>query len=171
MANQYAPDAKRCYPAPFIDDSQHVVPDWIDYNGHMSVIYYLPAFERAFSTIYKELALGRELIEATGISIFTTEQHITFKKELFSGDPLLIITQLIDVGEKGCQWFQTMFHAKEGYLASTCEHLMLFVDVKERRSTKMPMQAAKTLGWLMSSHGNLPKPADVGRRIALSIRA
>ncbi|WP_151114458.1 thioesterase family protein [Hypericibacter adhaerens] len=151
----------------FVDESQQVPPGWIDYNGHMSLIYYPQAFEHAFSPIYEELALGREMIAATGISLFTAEQHLTFKREVFSGDPLRITTQLIDFGGKSCQWIQAMFHAREGYLSSTCEHLMLFVDIKQRRAAEMPEAASRTLDRVLAAHRHIPAPAETGRHIAM----
>jgi acyl-CoA thioester hydrolase len=152
---------------PFADESQRVSPDWIDYNGHMSLIYYPQAFEHAFSAVYKELALGHALIAATGTSIFTAEQHLTFKREVFSGDPLRITTQLIGFNDKSCHWFQAMSHAGKGYLSSTCEHLMLFVDVKQRRATWMPEEASRTLDRVLATHRHIPAQAEIGRHIAM----
>ena len=35
-------------PAPYINETQSVLSEWIDMNGHMNIAYYLTAFDRAF---------------------------------------------------------------------------------------------------------------------------
>ena len=33
--------------SPFVTDIKKVLPEWIDYNGHMNVAYYTLAFDEA----------------------------------------------------------------------------------------------------------------------------
>ncbi|MEZ5831982.1 MAG: thioesterase family protein [Dongiaceae bacterium] len=151
----------------FVDTSQSVLSEWMDYNKHMNIIHYQRVFERAMGHVCAELSIGSEMMVATGVSLFTGEQHIVFKRELFAGDQLRIETQLIDLDERKSHWFQTMFNERKNYVASTCEHLILFVDTKVRRVTKAPAEVLQKLERILELHRKLPMPDDVGRRINL----
>lgn len=150
-----------------VDETQQVLQDWIDYNNHMSARFYALAYERAFSKACDSLDLGSAFISLTNQSIFTAEQHVTFRRELLVGDPLRITTQLVEISEKSCLFFQAMFNAEKDYLASTCEQLVLFVDVKTRCAIKILPQIARKLTRLVVMDGVFPAPTDLGRKITL----
>src|SRR5210317_352202 len=63
--------------------SQKIIKDWIDYNGHMNVAYYLLIFDRygadKLNTIFK---MGEESAKTTGMSTMIVENNITYRQEL-----------------------------------------------------------------------------------------
>jgi len=58
-----------------------------------------------------------------------------------------------------------MYHAADGYLASTCEFLSLHVDLSIRRVTQLPNGILDRLGEVMEAHGTLPPSDNIGRVI------
>src|SRR3546814_12716097 len=81
-----------------------------------------------------DLAMMRE----RNASSFTSELHITYQRELMEGDPIRVTTQLLGFDAKRCHFVQCMYHAGDGYLASTLEWLLLYIDMTARRVTVMP---------------------------------
>lgn len=124
--------------APFETDRVSVRPEWIDYNGHMNVAYYIRAFDEAFDEIYLVMGVDGDAIRRTGISTFTAEMHITYQREVKEGDRLRITTQLIDFDAKRMHFIQCMFHADQGYLAATDEWLIMCVDLTQRKAIPFP---------------------------------
>jgi len=55
---------------PFLFETE-VKPEWIDYNGHMNVAYYVLAFDHAIDDFYGRLGLG----EAYAPSASTTARR------------------------------------------------------------------------------------------------
>jgi acyl-CoA thioester hydrolase len=154
--------------APFETDRLVVRPEWIDYNGHMNVAFYIKAFDEAFDELYTLLGFDDETIKRTGISTFTAEMHITYQREVREGDRLRIATQLIDFDAKRMHYIQSMYHAEEGFLAATDEWLIMCVDLVRRKSVAIPEPLRRFLGEVKRTHSALMLPPEAGRRISLS---
>src|SRR3546814_15260526 len=75
---------------PFDRHRAVVLPEWIDYNGHMNVDYYLLAFDQATDLFFDHLGLGAAHRAATGGSTFAGDIHLTYRRELREGDPLRV---------------------------------------------------------------------------------
>jgi acyl-CoA thioester hydrolase len=157
-------------PAPFVSTKLQVLPQWIDGNGHMNVAFYLRAFDLAFDEVFEQLDLGTELMTTAATSTFAAEMHITFQGEVFEGDRLRITSQLIGMDAKKFHWFQAMYHAEKGYLAGTCEWMILFIDMTQRRVTEIPAATRAHLEKVLAAHAALPRPPEVGRQIDLNNR-
>ncbi len=93
-----------------------VAPEWIDYNGHMNVAYYVLAFDRATDRLFDYLGIGEAYRRATRHSIFALEAHVTYERELREGDEFEIATQLIDADRKRLHLFHAMTRSEDGEL-------------------------------------------------------
>ena len=153
--------------APLQLSDQKVLPEWIDFNGHMNVAYYVVAFDHGVDGLANHLDIGPEGIDRRGTSTFTLEMHINYLKELNLGDPLRLTCQLLDFDAKRIHYFFHMYHAHEGYLAATCEQMLLHVDLAERRSCPFPNNVQQALTELMALHRALPRPEQAGRAIGI----
>lgn len=144
-----------------------VPPDWIDYNGHMNVAYYVLAFDRGTDRLLDHLGLGGAYRRATSHSMFVLEAHVTYERELKAGDPIAVTTQLIDADHRRLHIFHRLYHESAGYLAATNELLALHVDLAGPRAADMPAIAQTVVARLIAAHRKLPAPPQLGRRIAL----
>lgn len=152
--------------APFDRHRAVVLPEWIDYNGHMNVAYYLLAFDHATDAFLDWLGLDAAHREATGGTTFAGDIHLTYQREVKAGDPLRITTQLLGHDEKRLRFFCGMYHAEEGYLAATMESLSLYVDLNHRRVSVLPDAIRRRLDEVFAAHSTLPLPPEAGRVIA-----
>jgi len=100
-----------------------VRPEWIDYNGHMNVAYYVLVFDHATDAMRERLGLGEAYRAATGNTVYVLEAHLTYARELKEGDPMEIRTELLDRDAKRLHYFHRMFHARDNFLAATTEQL------------------------------------------------
>jgi acyl-CoA thioester hydrolase len=152
--------------APFDRYRAVVLPEWIDYNGHMNVAYYLLAFDQATDTFFDYLGLDAAHREATGGTTFAGDIHLTYQREVKRGDPLRITTQLLGFDDKRLRFFQQMYHAEAGFLSATMECLSLYVDLERRRVSVFPAPIRERLAAVFAAHRGLPLPAEAGRVIA-----
>lgn len=157
-------------PVPFDRHRATVRPEWIDYNGHMNVAYYVLAFDQATDTFFDFLGVGEAYRKATGFSFFALEQHVTYQGEVKLGDPLRISTQLLGHDAKRIQFFHRMYHAGTGRLAATIEDLGLHVDLTTRKAVAFPADIQARLAAVAAAHAVLPRPAEAGRGIVLGPR-
>jgi acyl-CoA thioester hydrolase len=144
-----------------------VAPEWIDYNGHMNVAYYVLAFDRATDRLFEYLGIGEQYRRATGHSIFALEAHVTYERELREGDAFEITTQLIDADRKRLHLFHAMTRPQSGELAATIEVMGLHVDMAGPRSAPLPDDAFAKVEALLVQHRRLPPPPQLGRKIGI----
>jgi acyl-CoA thioester hydrolase len=144
-----------------------VRPEWIDFNGHMNVAYYVLAFDRATDKFFDWLGLDEAYRQATNRSTFALEQHILYLREVRLGDPLRFTTQLIDHDAKRIHYFHRMYHDGEGYLAATTEIVSLHVDLGRRRGVALGAPENARLLALAAAHAELPRPEQCGRAIGI----
>jgi acyl-CoA thioester hydrolase len=144
-----------------------VEPSWIDYNGHMNVAYYHQAFDQATDHFLDYIGLGEEYLKREQGSMFALEDHLIYVKELREGEPFRIEVQLLDFDEKRVHYFQRMLHGEKGFLAATCEHLSIFVDMKVRRSALMPPHVTEALERLAEDERGLKRPELAGRPMGI----
>ena len=72
---------------PIFLSSQKIVKDWIDYNNHMNVSYYLLMFDLyGAETLNNIFKMGEESAKTTMKSTMIVESHITYNQELQLND-------------------------------------------------------------------------------------
>lgn len=140
-----------------------VEADWIDYNGHMNVAWYVAMFDQSLARVLNMLGCGSETIAATGGSCFTLESHIRYLRELREGAAVRIEFQLLEADHKRLHYYQRMFHDGDeadggGFLAATCEDINMHVDMNARRSAPFPPAAAERVAALLAAHAGLETP-------------
>ncbi|SME97697.1 (3S)-malyl-CoA thioesterase [Tistlia consotensis] len=144
-----------------------VEPGWIDYNGHMNVAFYLFAFDRGYDVFMDRIGVDQAFRERTGGTIFTGEAHVSYHAELKLDAPIALTLQVIGYDRKRLHTFMTMRHAEEDFLAATVEWMSLFVDLNTRRVAEMPDEIYAALDAIGRAHAALPRPAAVGKSIAM----
>ena len=154
-------------PAPFDQFRHKVQSDWIDYNQHMNMGYYMVVFDFATDAWLDYLGMDAKHREANQVTTFTLEGHITYDREVMRDDPLRFTTRLLDFDEKRIHYFHEMYHAEQGYLAATNELMTLHVSLQTRRAAPMADSVLERLTMIKKAHVQLPIPTQVGRLIGL----
>jgi len=114
--------------------SQKIIKDWIDYNDHMNVAYYLLIFDKfGADNLNRIFKMGEESAKNTGMSTMIVETNITYNQELKLDDEVDINLLYFDHDKKRLQYKMEMINKKEGYLASTFEALALYVNLNTRK--------------------------------------
>jgi len=114
--------------------SQKIIKDWIDYNGHMNVAYYLLVFDRygadRLNTIFK---MGEESAKNTGMSTMIVENNIAYKRELKVDEEVDINLIYFNHDKKRLHYKFEMINKKDNSLSATFEALALYVNLKDRK--------------------------------------
>ena len=140
-----------------------VLREWIDYNGHFNLAYYMVAFDHGTDAFWDAFGLDDPYRARTGTSTYALESHVTYRRELREGDPFRITSVLLDFDAKRIHYFHRMYHDTENYLAATNELLFINVDVAHSRSTPFAADMQETLGRIREAHRRLEVPAESGR--------
>jgi len=141
----------------------HVLPEWIDVNGHMNVAYYVLAFDLGVDALWARFGITEEHIQSTDSSTFAVESHVLYRRELKEADPYLVTAQILAFDEKRIHQFQRMYHAEEKFLAATAEWMNLHVDLATRRVAPWPASILEGIHEAARAQGDWPYPDDAGR--------
>lgn len=144
-----------------------VQDEWIDYNGHMNLAYYVLIFDHATDALLDHLALDEAYRAETGCSVFVAEAHVTYEREVMAGEAVRVATRVIDCDDKRLHVFHEMYTEPGDELTATNELMILHVDLDARRTTPFPAKPRSTMAALKDRNAGLPKPGQVGRIIGI----
>jgi acyl-CoA thioester hydrolase len=171
MNSTHRQDDRVTIPAPFAMHQSVVRPEWIDFNGHMNLAYYVVVFDEATDTLFNALGIGRAYKQATNNGTFAAETHTLYERELLLDDRLRVVTQAVAADARRLHIVHEMFREGEAERAAMQEIMYLHVDLGLRRVAPFPADAAARVQEAVAAHAALPRPAGLGRRIAMPERA
>jgi acyl-CoA thioester hydrolase len=155
------------FQTPFARHVEPVRPEWIDYNGHMNVAYYLIVFDNATDAFFDALGFDAAWRAASGRSFFAVEGHIRYLGETKLGQDLAVETRLLGVDAKRIHYFHTMRVEGTPTIASSFECLSLHVGMATRRSTPFAPEDLARAQAAAAAHAALPPPEGVGSAVAM----
>lgn len=154
-------------PAPLLLHRATVLPDWVDYNGHMSEPYYVLVFGHATDAFLDHIGMDDAARRATCTSLFTAEAHINYLREAHEGEGLRIATQLLGHDAKRVHLHHAMTRERDGTLLAATELMLLHVDTSTGRTAPILPGPLARIEAIAEAHAALPRPAHAGRAIAL----
>jgi carnitine 3-dehydrogenase len=101
---------------------------------------------------------------ANGGSFFTVETHIRHLGEVGAGEPVRVLTQVIEGKGKRMHLFHSLLHG-DGRLLATGEHILIHVSLATRAAAEPAPQIAAELGRIAALHAGLPPPEGLGRAV------
>jgi len=130
---------------------QRVIPiDWTDYNGHMNDSRYAQVFSEAADATMVILGADENYV-ASGMSYFTVDMQTSYLDECHAGDAINVRTKIIEGAGKKLR-VQHAMHHQDGRLLSSCEMLLIHVDLNTRKSCEPRADIAKTLADVVAQH-------------------
>jgi acyl-CoA thioester hydrolase len=135
--------------------SQKIIKDWIDYNDHMNVSYYLLIFDKyGADTLNNIFKMGEHSAKTTGKSTMIVESNITYNQELKIDDQVDINLTYFNHDKKRLQYKMEMIHKEKKYLASTIEVLALYVDLNTRKVSEFESEKIMIMDNYISEHNS-----------------
>ncbi len=153
--------------APLVLHHGTIRGDWIDYNGHMNVAYYVLVFDNATDALLDYLGMDEAYRSRTGFTTYVLETHVTYDRELKENDAVRVETQLLDFDPKRLHYFSRMFNDSEGFLAATTEIMLMHIDSQGPKAAAMPGPVLERVEAVMAAHRTLPRPREAGRVIGI----
>ncbi len=153
---------------PPVQHREIVRGEWIDYNGHMNVAFFVLVFDHATDAMLETLTLGEVYRGASGHSVYILEAHVNYLAEVHEGQFIAVSTQLIDCDAKRLHYYHRMFRESDGVLAATTEQVLVHVDTTAGRSVPMPAAARREARRLAAAHAIYGVPEHHGRKIGLA---
>lgn len=150
-----------------ITSGTRILPEWIDYNGHLMDGYYLVAFSDATEAVLAELGFGPAYLERTGCTIYTVEAHLTYRREVSLDTPISVATHVVDHDAKRIHVVHDMTDSSTGERLATAEVMFVHVDQSTGKVAPMPEAQAASVAAMAAAHAALERAPDIGRRVGI----
>ena len=161
------PEKRLISPPAYESTMLSVKPEWIDYNGHMNVAYYMVAFDLGVDQLMDSVGLGQAYRAAKDCSTFALESHITYESEMLVDDPIRVRSVFLESDKKRFVYYMEMTHGETGILVATLLQLSIHMDLRARRTALMPPDIQANITRMRQAQSVLARPSRVGRVIQL----
>jgi len=145
-----------------------VLPEWVDYNGHLRDAYYLLLFSLATDALMDQLGLDAAGRAATGHSLYTLECHLNFVQEVKLGQQVEVRTQILGHDQKRLHLNHSLHLSGEAPLLAASEQMLLNVATALGRAAPFAEPVQSRVAALARAHQGLPSPQFAGRAIRLA---
>lgn len=153
--------------APLQLHQTQVLPEWVDYNGHMSESCYLLAFGDSTDAFFRFIGIDEAYRDEGGHSFYTVETHLHNLREVALAAPLRLSLQLLDLDDKRVHLFHAMQHGDTGDLLATAEQMLVHVNMQQGRAAPILPPIHQHLQSILLAHATMPRPAQAGSSIGI----
>ena len=131
-----------------------VLPEWIDYNGHMQDAYYGLVFSHSADAFQDEVGFDAAYRKATGCTIYLLEDHKHFLREVKEGEAVLVETRVLACDAKRFHLHMQMLCGEE--VAAVAEMMELHVrQDSQPRAAPIPQEILARLEAAVLSEGEI----------------
>ena len=154
--------------SPYKTRNQQVLPDWIDYNGHMNVAYYTLAFDKALDFFFEDvLGIGPSFVEKNKEGPFALKASYNYFSELLEKEIFFVDISILDFDSKRVHLFGEMRKDKSLELSAVFETVLMNMDLSARTVKQYPDRVLELLSIFKSSLVVDNIPIEIGKRITL----
>jgi acyl-CoA thioester hydrolase len=142
-----------------------VLPEWLDYNNHMNVAYYIATFDLGIDALKAVYGINASYIENEKRSTVALEAHITYHNEASLGEQLDVHTRVLDFDAKRTHLYQEMYRGD--VRLATQETLSISFNLQARKSCAFDETVAARIAALHGAQQALPRPTWAGQAVGI----
>ena len=129
-----------------------IIKDWIDYNGHMNLSYYILVFDMGAEVILSKFKMGEQSAKTTKRSTMVVETHTNYIKEVKENDEVIIYLSHVDHDKKRLHYKLEMYDKTKNTLSATTEVLSLYIDLNIRKVAEIEKEKIIIIDDFINSH-------------------
>ena len=116
--------------------SQKIIKEWVDYNNHLNMAYYILIFDQAWEVMLKKFRMGAESAKTEKRSTMVVETNTKYISEIKEDDDVDIIATFFDHDKKRLHLKLEMIEQKTRKISASMEWLSLYVNLETRKVTE-----------------------------------
>jgi len=122
-----------------------IIKDWIDYNGHMNLSYYILIFDMGAEKILSKFKMGEHSAKTTKKSTMVVETHTNYIREVKQNDEVIVSLSHLDHDKKRLHYKLEMREKSTNDLSATTEVLALYMDLGKRKVSEFEEEKVKII--------------------------
>ena len=156
------------YNTPLVLHSKKVLPEWIDYNGHMNVVYYTLVFDNSLDFFLEEiLGIGESHAIKKKQGPFVLQAHYHYLNEMNLNEEFNVRLLVVDCDKKRMHLCLDIFSKKQKKVIAVAEKILINVNLNIRKVEHYPSWAFNRLVLLKNTHKKASFPEVLGKKISL----
>jgi acyl-CoA thioester hydrolase len=146
-----------------------ILPEWIDYNGHLRDAYYGLIVSLATDALMDHVGLDAGYRTRTGCTLYTVEMHIHFLREVKQNETVGVSVRIAGADAKRVHAVFEMTPNGQSAVAATAELMLLHVRQHGGTvsTTAFPPQVSAALAQLEQQSAGMPAGGPGSRQMAL----
>ena len=105
--------------------SQTIIKEWVDYNNHLNMAYYILVFDQAWEIMLEKIKMGADSAKNSKRSTMVVETHTQYISEVKENDEVDIMLTYFDHDKKRLHLKLEMIEKKTQKISATMEWISL----------------------------------------------
>ena len=113
-----------------------VKQEWVDYNNHMNMAYYVLIFDQALEVALEKFKMGESSAKDLNRSTMVVETNTKYLSEVKQGEEIDIHMTYFDHDKKRLHIKMEMIEKSKKKISATIEWISLYIDLGKRKVTE-----------------------------------
>jgi acyl-CoA thioester hydrolase len=146
-----------------------ILPEWIDYNGHLRDAYYALILSLASDALMERVGLDAAYRRRTGCTLYTVEMHIHYLHEMKQTDTATVSVRIAGADHKRIHAAFEILRAADAPPAAAAEAMLLHVQQQGTAvsSAPFPAEVSAAIAQLQTASAAMSAAAPGSRRMEL----
>ncbi len=119
--------------------------EWVDYNKHMNMAYYVLVFDQAWEVALEKFKMGESAAKNFDRSTMVVETNTKYLKEVMEGEKVDINVTFFDHDNIRLHLKMEMVETRSKKVSATMEWISLYIDLSKRRVTEFEEDRIKLM--------------------------
>ena len=125
--------------------SFRVKEEWVDYNDHMNMAYYVLVFDQALEVALEKLKMGESAARDLNRSTMVVETNTKYVSEVKQGQEIYIYMTYFDHDKKRLHIKMEMIEKSKKKISASIEWISLYINLSERKVTEFEEEKLKLM--------------------------
>ena len=134
--------------------SQKIIKEWVDYNNHLNMAYYVLIFDQACEVILERFKMGADSAKNEMRSTMVVETNTRYISEIKQGDEVDVMLTFFDHDKKRLHLKLEIIEKKTKKISASIEWLSLYVNLETRKVTAFESEKINLMDNFMSQNKN-----------------
>ena len=122
-----------------------VKKEWVDYNNHMNMAYYVLVFDQAWEVALEKFKMGGTAAKDLNRSTMVVETNTKYLNEVKEGETVNVNLTYFDHDMKRLHLKMEMISQKNNKLSASMEWISLYIDLSKRKVTEFEDEKIKLM--------------------------
>ena len=116
--------------------SEKIIKEWVDYNNHLNMAYYVLIFDQACEVLLEKFKMGAESAKTEKRSTMVVETNTKYISEIEEGNEVDVMLTFFDHDKKRLHLKLEIIEKKTKKVSASIEWLSLYVNLETRKVTE-----------------------------------